>query len=212
MPHFLEVGKQHNTMSANESRLVTKIRWIVESVNGLIKTWKMLTNVFPNTQIPYIGDYVRIVSALCNAYRSPRVQVTSPHDEIIAQRMLALSKKPNDLQKKVEDKRWLRKTTIWEKIEATSIRDFPRLTLEDLHRITIGIYQIKQAASYTREHMAEDGNYDCALYVHKQEADILRVKLQSRHPSNTNCGFGMRRMALILSKVGIINAKREHGL
>jgi len=68
MPHFLEVGKQHNTMSANESRLVTKIRWIVESVNGLIKTWKMLANVFPNTQIPYIGDYVRIVSALCNAY------------------------------------------------------------------------------------------------------------------------------------------------
>jgi len=112
MLHFLEVGKQHNTMSANKSRLVTKIRWIVESVNGLIKTWKMLTNVFPNTQIPYIGDYVRIVSALCNAYRPPRVQVTSPHDEIIAQRMLASSKKPNDLQKKVEDKRWLRKTTI----------------------------------------------------------------------------------------------------
>jgi len=182
MPHFLEIGKQHNTMSANESRIVTKIRWIVESVNGLIKTWKMLANVFPNTQIPYIGDYVRIVSALCNAYRPPRVQVTSPHDEIIAQRMLALSRKPNDLQKKVEDKRWLRKTTIWEKIEATSIRDFPRLTLEDLHRITIGIYQIKQAASYTREHMAEDGNY--VLYVHKQEADILRVKLQSRHTSS----------------------------
>jgi len=96
--------------------------------------------------------------------------------------MLALFKKPNDLQKKVEDKRWLRKTTIWEKMEATSIRDFPRLTLEDLHRITIGIYQIKQAASYTRKHMAENGNY--VLYVHKQEADILRVKLQSRHTSS----------------------------
>lgn len=65
MPHFLREGRQHSIEDANESRLVTKIRWVVESVNGLIKSWKMLTQVFPNSQIPYVGDYVRIVSALC---------------------------------------------------------------------------------------------------------------------------------------------------
>jgi len=98
MPNFLQ-GSQHDTLSANESRLVTAIRWVVEAVNGLLKTWKMLAHVIPNSQIPYINDFVRIVAALCNAYRPPRVEASSPDDEIIAQRMLARSRKTNDLQK-----------------------------------------------------------------------------------------------------------------
>ena len=44
--------------------------------------------------------------------------------------------------------------------------DFPRLTIDDLRRITIGVYQLKQAASYTREHIDEDGNY--MLQVHRE--------------------------------------------
>lgn len=39
-----------------------------------------------------------------------------------------------------------------------------------------------KAASHTRKHMVEDVDY--VFYVHKQEADILRVKLQSRHTSS----------------------------
>jgi len=54
--------------------------------------------------------------------------------------------------------------------------------LDDLHKITIGIYQLKQASSYAREHMSDEGNY--VLYVHQEESDILRVKLQSRHTSS----------------------------
>jgi len=58
----------------------------------------MLVNVF--SQISYIGDYVWIISAMCNAYRQPRVQVTSSNDEIIAQRMLVLSKKNPTISKR----------------------------------------------------------------------------------------------------------------
>ncbi|KYN39313.1 hypothetical protein ALC56_06300, partial [Trachymyrmex septentrionalis] len=82
MLHFLK--QEGNMLSVNKFRLVIKICWIVKSINGLIKTWKMLANVFSNIQI-------------------------------------------NDLQKIVEDERWFRKTTILEKIQATS-RDFSRLT------------------------------------------------------------------------------------
>lgn len=182
MPHFLDKEKQHDTKSASESRLVTKIRWVVESVNGLIKSWKMLANVILNSNIPFIGDYVRIVCAICNAYRPPRINATSLDDDIIAQRKLALTKKPNNLQKIVEDKHWSRKKIVWDKMEASSISNFPRLTLEDLRRITIGVYFLKQAASYTREHMSDSGEY--ILYIHKEESDILTVKLQSRHTSS----------------------------
>lgn len=181
MPSLLRSGSQLDTLSANESRLVTKIRWVVESVNGMIKQWKMLGQVIPNTQIPYIGDYVRIVSALCNAYKPPRKQAASADDQIIAQRMLALSKKENTLQKRVESNGWNRKTVIWEELVAESLEDFPQLTMEDLRRVTIGVYQLKQAASYTREHLTDEGDY--ILYSHKEEADIVRVRIQSRHTS-----------------------------
>ena len=68
MPHFIARSqKQLSTEEANETRLVTKVRWVVESTNGRIKQWKALSNVKPNSQVPFIGDYVRIVCATCNA-------------------------------------------------------------------------------------------------------------------------------------------------
>jgi len=48
----------------------------------------MLANVFSNTQISYIGDYLLYPHCVTHW---PRVQVTSSDNEIIAQRMLALS-------------------------------------------------------------------------------------------------------------------------
>ncbi|CAH1114655.1 unnamed protein product [Psylliodes chrysocephalus] len=104
-------------------------------------------------------------------------EASKPDDEVIAQRMLNLSSKDNTLKKYIEDNRWERKTvTIWDKVDGSSLEDFPRLTLADLHRLTIGVYQLKQAASYTREHLAsriadndddEDNYY--TMYVHKEE-------------------------------------------
>src|SRR5277367_3696956 len=105
MPHFLEKGKsQHTTLEANKSRLVTKIRWVIESANGRVKKWKALDHVMPNSQIPYIGDYVRIVCALCNAYRPPLVDVSS--DEDLAEKMLDKLKSKNNLQDQVFTEGW----------------------------------------------------------------------------------------------------------
>lgn len=158
MPHFLEKGTQHSSLETNESRLVTKIRWVVEAVNGLIKTWKTLDQVFPNSQIPYIGDYVRIVCALCNAFRPPRVK-DKPEDETIANRMLQLASQPNHLQQLVEREGWARKRVIWEALSDDFLSDFPKFTLQELTSLTLGMYQIKQAKSYTDEHLSDDGLY-----------------------------------------------------
>ena len=97
MPHFLNKSqKQHTTEETNESRLVTKVRWVVESANGRIKKWKALSNTMPNSQIPYVGDYGRIVCSFCNAFRSPLVTSTNSV-KVIARRMMALAKRPNKL-------------------------------------------------------------------------------------------------------------------
>jgi DNA-directed RNA polymerase specialized sigma subunit len=61
------------------------IRWVVESVNGKLKCWKYLANIIPNSQIPYIGEYVSLVSAIVNKYCKPLnpSQVDDEHSEVI---------------------------------------------------------------------------------------------------------------------------------
>ena len=101
MPHFLNKSeKQHSTEEANEPRLVTKVRWVIESTNGRIKQWRALSNVLPNTQIPFAGNYVRIVCSLCNAFRPPLV-TSLESDAVVAKRMMTLANSDNKLHQKV---------------------------------------------------------------------------------------------------------------
>ena len=61
---FLKKGQKqhmHTVEESYSSRSVTKIRWVVESVNGKLKCWKYLANVIPNSQIPYISEYMLFV-------------------------------------------------------------------------------------------------------------------------------------------------------
>jgi hypothetical protein len=44
-----------------------QIRWVVESANARIKNFKWLDRVLPTNQVPFIGDYVRIVCAISYA-------------------------------------------------------------------------------------------------------------------------------------------------
>ncbi|MCG7879800.1 MAG: transposase family protein, partial [Candidatus Thiodiazotropha endolucinida] len=182
MPHFLNKSqKQHTTEEANESRLVTKVRWVVESANGRIKKWKALSNTMPNSQIPYIGDYVRIVCSICNAFRPPLVTSTDS-DKVIARRMMALAKTPNKLKDKVLKNGWDKKRVIWEKIDDTELESFPELTEDELRDLTMGVYQLKQAKAYTDEHFDENGSYE--IMTHKEEDGVLKAQIRSRHTSN----------------------------
>lgn len=70
MPPLLERGeRQLDTEDANEARLVTKQRWVVEARNGHMKSMFKYLNL--NQQIhvlPHIGDYYRIAGAMINRY------------------------------------------------------------------------------------------------------------------------------------------------
>lgn len=182
MPHFLKKAeKQHSTEEANESRLVTKVRWVVESANGRIKQWKALSNVLPNSQIPFAGDYVRIVCSLCNAFRPPLV-TSLESDAVMAKRMMDLAKSPNKLQQKVTDNKWDKKRTIWKSMDASEMPDFPELNEEELRDLTMGVYQIRQAKSYTKEHQTDDGKYE--ILVNKEQEGVLKSQIRSRHTSS----------------------------
>ncbi|XP_056002877.1 uncharacterized protein LOC130049408 isoform X1 [Ostrea edulis] len=71
MPTFLTKGeKQMPTENANTSRLVSKIRWVVESANARIKQWRYFGHILPSSQIPYIGDFVRIQVFYASSYKA----------------------------------------------------------------------------------------------------------------------------------------------
>ena len=62
MPAFISKAYvQFSDEEGNSSRLVTKVRWVVESFNGRLKKWQYLDKVLPNSQIPNIADYTRLV-------------------------------------------------------------------------------------------------------------------------------------------------------
>ncbi|GFX05313.1 DDE Tnp4 domain-containing protein [Trichonephila clavipes] len=68
-----------------------------EAINGQHKKWRALNNIIPNVQIPYIGDYVEIVSPILNVFHPARLN-NIEDDNVIVQQMLDLVKKPNCLQ------------------------------------------------------------------------------------------------------------------
>lgn len=108
MPVYLKKGsKQHTTEDANASRLITKIRWIVESINGRLKQWRFFDKVVSNHYIPHLGDFLRIVAAICNKYRSP--PASSQCDIQLAEEMLKKSRQGNLVKAIVENEGLLKK-------------------------------------------------------------------------------------------------------
>jgi hypothetical protein len=59
-----------------------QIRWVVESANARIQNFKWLDRVLPTNQVPFIGDYVRIVCAISNRYFPALGRTVNEDDDI----------------------------------------------------------------------------------------------------------------------------------
>ncbi|CAF1585446.1 unnamed protein product [Didymodactylos carnosus] len=192
MPAFLSKGaKQFDTASANQTRFVTKIRWVIESANGRIKQWRLFDKVLPNSLLKTVGDLVAIVCALQNSYGAPFIQ-SMKKDKELAQKMLHLRDETNelgDLVAKLRDK--AEKPLQWKELDASdTVPDFPHLTFKQLNDLTLGTYQLKQAKSYTVEHLAADGKY--VVKVGKHRPDLIKAKIQSRHRNSVSYDVWIR--------------------
>lgn len=89
LPPFLNGRRQFTTSEANQSRCVTKMRWVVEAVNGRIKQFKFLANTIQNSSIPHLEQYLSIVCAIINKYRPP-MKTSTAEDVAIGEKMILL--------------------------------------------------------------------------------------------------------------------------
>jgi hypothetical protein len=115
------VGKQNQltVRQANESRLVTKVRWVIEAINGLLKK-SYLDKVVQNKSLPHTGDDVRIACALVNYTYRPLVA-----DVDLVREMKALAKKPNPLFNLFNGKKYDAKRKIFKYINASDLEEIP---------------------------------------------------------------------------------------
>jgi hypothetical protein len=188
MPAFEQEGEQLEALAANQTRNVTKLRWVVEAANCRLKQFKFLARVVTNMQLRHVRSYARIVAAICNRFRPPLAQ-NKPEDNLIAERMLARQHLSNELKSRCVPGGDLHRRTAnrWEPIESCHVPGFPLLTESQIREhITFGCYQITQAENYILEHLDENGEFEMhrALLGHDVDDTIVQVRYKSRHTSS----------------------------
>jgi len=100
--------------------------------------------------------------------------------------MLARVGMPNLMQSLVQAHSLLTRRVIWREIDDTAIANFPRLTESDLRLLTVGVYQVREALSYTAEHLSQEGMYQLFYHTEDQFKEVLFIKIQSRHHTGTS--------------------------
>ena len=98
MPPFLDHRRQFTTLESNESRCVTKARWIVEAVNRRIKEFKYFANTVQNSSLMYLEDDLSIACALINCYH-PSIAASKPEDVEVGREMRSLITKKNRIER-----------------------------------------------------------------------------------------------------------------
>lgn len=182
------------TQQANSSRLITKVRYIVEVVNGRIKKiFKYFDRTIQNTTLDTLFNDFKIACALLNLTFKP--VVTSDLDKRIIDRMLHFSNEKNHLFELVCQEKLNSQTSRFQRMEDVEIEFFPRLDMQDLWLYTCGSYAIKMAHSYYADHLNSNGDFEFEMAKPTRSIDFrkygialdwsasifLKVRIRSRH-------------------------------
>lgn len=182
MPEFLEKNsKQLTAQQSNNSRIVTKVRWVVEAVHGVLKQkYKFLDSCIPNQTLPKVGTYFRIAALLNNMFGKKFDSDIANKDDILNQITIS-NKSDNSLMDRIETLGYFKKRSAFKKLDSSSVENFPQFTDEQLKILFTGTYQMKQAISYLAEHMM-DQTFSIELCL--QEDHLIKTRIQSRHQSS----------------------------
>lgn len=135
------------------------------------KTVENAQQAIPITLTPSIGDFVRIICGLHNRFSSTFSPTEEPDTlDQLTLTMLQKSKEPNRLLGYLQENELLSKRTVYTDLKDHILDNFPKLLLDDLGNITLSVYQLIQAASYTKEHLTGCGLYQ--IFVHNEESNL----------------------------------------
>lgn len=154
---------QLTTTEANQSRLVTKVRYDIERLNGLMKNyWKIFASVCDTHHTPHIATDFEICAALLNRKRrqqTPESEIKIAEGRRVAGCMLGRMDEPNVLKPIVQANSF--QSIIRQKAYVLfDYTTFPELSMHDLENLSFGPYQIEQAKLYLRRHLDVNGTFN----------------------------------------------------
>lgn len=186
-----KTNSQLSTREANDSRIVTKIRFMIEVRNSHIKNkWKFLCAVKNVESLPTLMEDFEVCTSFINAF-CDTFECDKNDSEMIGRQMLLRRNIPNSLSN------WVGRIhhSSFERLDNLTL--FPKLTFADLKYISLGTYQIEQARSYCQVHLRANQNkfvvFQCNDAVCRQICEkiaakttkpvLIYVKLKSRFQS-----------------------------
>lgn len=160
MPQFIQKtdkNAQLTTEKANQSRLVTANRFMIESRNGNMKTiWKVFDNRWTAYDQSHLMDDFRIGAMLINLFYNT-ITPNKDDAEEIATQMLERADTPNHLEKLVFSNQFQRHIKDFQPGNENDVA-FPRMQKHELKQISLGNYQITQMSRYAIEHLSSSEN------------------------------------------------------
>lgn len=185
MPALVERGqRQLTTVDANNSRIVTKNRWVVEARNGHIRSiFKFLSQTINLQHAQNLNAFYRIAGAIINRYHP--VILMQGADAAQAKEMIRRSMMPNVVQARVEVDNLVRRNGQWRRLNQDAVIDFPIFDLNYLRDLTFGTYQVNLSPSYVQDKVVRDNDEEFQLDENINEPGFLRVRLYSRFRNAT---------------------------
>lgn len=184
---------------ANESRLCTKSRCIVEMIHAMIQNkFKHFHERVSNKSLPHDFIDFKIACALLNRFMEPII-IDQGNEEQIAQQLIARAALNNNLIRLATDRNLNQRRAIFNDLNenAIHVEDFPVLTENDLKLIACGSYQLKLAPAYYAEHMKENGQFTIQVCrytgpalpyndynITVNDPILIRAKIHSRFSNN----------------------------
>ncbi len=215
MPHFMPSGaKQLTCEQANESRLVTKVRWIVEDVNGQIKqTFQHFNKTLQNVLLDNVeADFKNCLGILNHFHKCKSSDFNNP---AITHRIMT-SKNKENLLANVDISKLVRNRSFFDKkIDDPSIDTnygFPRLDLSEIELFCCGTYQIKMARSYYGEHINADGRYHFAISKSNVDFEIPGINAPIDELVLFKCRMNSRHSGGVKYNQFILVDKRKEGI
>lgn len=175
--------RQFNTEDANESRKVTKSRWIVEARNGHLRSiFKFFSHTINLQHAKNLNAFYRIAGAIINRYHP--VIIMQDADVEYAREMIRRSRLVNVVQARVEVDNLTRRNAQWVRLDE-GIVDFPVLELNYLRDLTVGTYQVKLSPSYIQDKLIRDNDEQFQFDQNINEPGFLRIRIYSRFRNAT---------------------------
>lgn len=162
IPEFVQKGqkRQLTTNQANKSRMVTKMRYAIEVANGRMKNkWHIFCKIIPSILTKHLMPDYKIGAALLNAFAKP---IICDKDDYlnVGTRMLNQVDFKNKLQKTIRSRAFKRTQRLFvQRIDPAQL-NFPRFNQTQLKNFALGNYAIRQAISYTADHVKLHGEFE----------------------------------------------------